>query len=436
MSGANDILQSRLQQIHPVQHIGRVVQAFGTSVRVSGLRARIGQRCLISDKATQRTLLADVVGLVGGEAVLFPLGSLQGIAIDSEVTVLEEQTEIGIGRAMLGKVLDGLGQVLGGGEEFVPELNVPLERDAPDPMSRRPIDQVFCTGVKAIDSVLTVGVGQRIGIFATAGGGKSTLLSMLARHSSADLIVIALIGERGREVREFIDQNLGSEGLRRSVLIVATSDRPAMERVKAAATATAIAEGFREQGLNVLLLVDSVTRYARALREIGLSVGEAPVRRGFPPSVFSELPKLFERAGNDAHGSITAFYTVLTEDDDAMDPISEETRSILDGHIVLSRSLAEKGHYPAIDVLPSISRLFPQLADEDHREAATRLRRLLSDYREVEFLLRVGEYEAGRDPEVDAAVERHPSILAFLQQSMSSPSDLQQTLTDLQGVVQ
>jgi len=245
-----------------------------------------------------------------------------------------------------------------------------------------------------------------------------------------------MIGERGREVREFIDQSLGVNGLKRSVLIVATSDRPAMERVKAASTATAIAEGFRDQGMNVLLLMDSVTRYARALREIGLSVGEPPVRRGFPPSVFAELPRLFERAGNDDKGSITAFYTVLTEDEDAMDPVAEETRSILDGHVVLSRALAEKGHYPAIDILASISRLFPQLADSEHQQAAARLRRLLASYKEVEFLLRVGEYEPGSDPDTDDAVTRYQALQAFLQQSIDTPTELETTLTNLQAVLQ
>jgi len=436
MNIATDELHARLQGITPVQHIGRVVQAFGTSVRVSGLRARIGQRCLITDKSSGRTLLADVMGLVAGEAILFPLGNLQGVAVDSQVSVLEEQTTVGVGIEMLGGVFNGLGQPLGNRPVSAPKQFVPLDRDAPDPLLRRPVNQILTTGITAIDALLSVGVGQRVGIFATAGGGKSTLLSMLAKHASADVIVIAMIGERGREVREFIDQSLGVDGLKRSVLIVATSDRPAMERVKAASTATAIAEGFRDQGLNVLLLMDSVTRYARALREIGLSVGEPPVRRGFPPSVFAELPRLFERAGNDDKGSITAFYTVLTEDEDAMDPVAEETRSILDGHVVLSRALAEKGHYPAIDILASISRLFPQLADSEHQQAAARLRRLLASYKEVEFLLRVGEYEPGSDPDTDDAVTRYQALQTFLQQSIDTPTELETTLTNLQAVLQ
>jgi len=427
---------ARLQAINTVRHVGRVVQAYGTSLRVSGLRARIGQRCEVRDRASQRTLLADVVGLVDGNAILFPLGSLSGVAIDSEVSVLGEQTTVQVGAEMLGGIFDGLGQPMG---QVRPSQNlrtVPLDRDAPDPLSRKPVEQIFSTGVRSIDALLTVGVGQRMGIFATAGAGKSTLLSMFARYASADVIVIAMIGERGREVREFIDRHLGPDGLKRSVVVVATSDRPAMERVKATSTATAIAEGFRDEGLNVLLLMDSVTRYARALREIGLSVGEVPVRRGYPPSVFAELPRLFERAGNDDKGSITAFYTILTEDEDATDPVAEEARSILDGHIVLSRELGEKGHYPAIDVLASKSRLFVELADAAQLEQATRVRRLLAGYRDIEFLLQVGEYKQGSDADADDAIARNAPINAFLQQRVDSPSTWAETCAELAGVLQ
>lgn len=429
-------VSARLQTINSVQHIGRVVEAYGTSLRVSGLRARIGQRCRITDRNSQQSLLADVVGLSGGDAILFPLGNLQGVAVDAEVSVVSEQTTVPFGDEMLGGVFDGLGQPLGLTQPTETSHIVPLDREAPDPLTRKPVDTIFTSGIRSIDALLTLGIGQRMGIFATAGGGKSTLLSMLARYANADVIVIALIGERGREVREFLDLSLGELGLARSVVVVATSDRPAMERVKAANTATAIAEGFRSQGRNVLLLMDSVTRYARALREIGLSIGEAPVRRGFPPSVFAELPKLFERTGNDSEGSITAFYTVLTEEEDAMDPVAEETRSILDGHIVLSRELGEKGHYPAIDVLASKSRLFNHLALASHEQAAIRMRQLVAKYRDVEFLLQVGEYQEGADADADDAIARMSAINAFLQQSVDAPSPLTETLSELTGVIQ
>ncbi len=434
VTGAGDWFPSRLRSIKTVSHVGRVVQAYGTSIRVTGLRARIGQRCVITDRNTHGQLLADVVGFADGHSILFPLGSLQGVVIDSEVRVLDEETTVPVGKSMLGGVFDGLGQPLGNTAQPTDAERYPLDSAAPDAMQRALIKDIFVTGVRAIDSMLTVGVGQRLGIFAMAGGGKSTLLAMLAKAAVADVIVIALIGERGREVREFIDHSLGPEGLARSVLVVATSDRPAMERVKAAHSATAIAEGFRAKGKRVLLLMDSVTRYARALREIGLSIGEPPVRRGFPPSVFAELPKLFERAGNDSHGSVTAFYTVLAEDEDGADPVAEETRSILDGHIILSRKLGERGHYPAIDTLASTSRLFTQLAEPVHQSAATHLRSLLAKHQDVEFLLQVGEYQQGSDALADEAIGKISAINDFLQQAADENSAPAETLQQLYGI--
>jgi ATP synthase in type III secretion protein N len=283
--------------------------------------------------------------------------------------------------------------------------------------------------------VLTVGVGQRVGVFASAGGGKSTLAGMLARTASADVNVIALVGERGREVREFLEDSLGDAGLKRSVVVVATAERPAMERLRAAHAATAIAEGFRDSGARVMLLMDSVTRFARALREVGLAIGEPAVRRGFPPSVFAELPRLFERAGNDQHGSITAFYTVLSEDEDGMDPVSEEVRSLLDGHIVLSRELAQSGHYPAIDVLASASRVFERVVGPAQRQCAMRLRALLAKHAEIRFLLQVGEYRAGSDELADQAIERWPALQTFLRQRADEAMALPQTLARLAEVV-
>jgi len=427
-------LASVLRDAKPLSYKGRVVEAVGTIVRVSGVRARIGQQCVITDLDTQHRIIADVVGLSNGQAILLPLGNLHGIAVDSEVMVLGEQSMVPCGEGLLGRVISGLCEPLDA--KPLPEnlSQQPLYADAPSPLTREPIKKVFSTGVRAIDSVLTTGIGQRVGIFAMAGGGKSTLLSMLARQAVADVIVIALIGERGREVREFIEQNLGELGLSRSILVVSTSDRPAVERVRAAYTAMAIAEHFRSEGKQVLLLMDSVTRFARALREIGLSVGEPAVRRGYPPSVFAELPKLFERSGNDDKGTITAFYTVLVEDEDGNDPIAEEVRSILDGHIVLSRKLAQAAHYPAIDVLGSASRVFNAITTPEHQRCANHLRALLAEYNKVEFLIQVGEYQQGADAFTDEAIQKHPHILRLLQQHADDAVSLDETADMLMEV--
>jgi type III secretion protein N (ATPase) len=409
---------------------GRVVQAFGTTLRVSGLSARIGQQCLIRDQRGHR-LQAEVVGFAHGDAILVPLSGLQGLASDAHVEVVNDAARVPYGPAMLGRVIDPNGQPLDGWPLPSGLPQAAMEGPSPNPMQRMPVHDVFETGVRAIDAALTVGVGQRVGVFATAGGGKSTLLGMLARQARSDVNVIALIGERGREVREFLEDSLGPHGLARSVVVVATSDRSSMERMRAAQAATAIAEGFRAQGMRVMLMMDSVTRYARALREIGLSVGEPAVRRGFPPSVFAELPRLFERAGNDARGSITAFYTVLAEDEDGGDPIAEEVRSILDGHIVLSRELGQAGHYPAIDVLASASRVFTKVAQADHRQHALHLRALMAKHAEIKFLLQVGEYKPGNDALADAAIEAWPAIEALLRQPPDHCAAIHDTLAQL-----
>ena len=417
-----------------LERLGRVVRASGTVVRATGLTAAIGQRCVIVSPDGSSELLADVVGVDDGELILFPFGPLHGVTNESVVRLLDQRRSVGFSEQMTGLVLDALGRPMNVDRPVRFRRFRPLDVPAPNPMSRRPIDTVFETGVKVIDALLTVGVGQRLGIFAMAGAGKSTLLSMLARHARADVVVIALIGERGREVREFIEHTIGEEGMRRSVVVVATSDRPAMERVMAAQAATAIAEGYRASGRHVLLLMDSVTRYARALREVGLSAGELPVRRGFTPSVFAELPRLFERVGNDARGAITAFYTVLAEDEEGSDPIAEETRGILDGHIVLSRELGESGHYPAIDPLASVSRLFNELVPERHRAAATELRQMLAKHRDTEFLVQIGEYQKGSDALADRAIERYPAIRRFLQQSSKEAVPIEKTLADLSAL--
>lgn len=426
-------LTERVARARPLAEHGRVVQAFGTTLRVSGLAARIGQQCLVSDGRGHR-LRAEVVGLARGDAILVPLGGLQDLASDAVVEVVADAPRMPCGAGLLGRVLDAFGEPLDGRPLPAGLAWQPLHAQAPNPLARQPVRQPFATGVRAIDGLLTVGTGQRLGIFATAGGGKSTLLGMLARQAQSEVNVIALVGERGREVREFIDDSLGPQGLARSVLVVATSERPAMERLRAAHAATAIAEGFRAQGRRVMLLMDSVTRTARALREIGLSVGEPAVRRGFPPSVFAELPRLFERAGNDAHGSITAFYAVLAEDEDGSDPVAEEVRSILDGHVVLSRELGQAGHYPAIDVLASASRVFGQVATRPQAEAALRLRALMAKHAEIRFLLQVGEYRAGSDELADRAIERWPAIEALLRQRPDEATPMADTLRRLAEV--
>ena len=431
-----------LRTLHATRTVveqGRVVQAGGTVLRATGLRARIGQQCRIFDATAPADgagpLLAEVIGFAGAEAILAPYGPLQGVAVGAAVQAMADEARVPCGPALLGRVIDPFGQPLDDRPLSGPGLqSTPLYANAPSPLRRRGVDTPLPTGVRAIDAALTVGEGQRIGIFAMAGGGKSTLLGMLARQARADVNVIALVGERGREVREFLDDSLGEDGLARSVVVVSTSDRPALERVRAAHAATAIAEGFRAEGKRVLLLVDSVTRFARGLRELGLSALEPPVRRGYPPSVFAEMPRLFERAGNDARGSITAFYTVLAEDDDNSDPVAEEVRSILDGHIVLSRKLAQAHHYPAIDVLGSASRVFTRVADGPHREAASKLRALLSRHAEIEFLLRVGEYQAGSDPLADQAIERLPALRALLTQHADEATDFAETIARLREV--
>ena len=433
--GTVEQLLAGLDRATTVERRGRVVEILGTTIRVTGITARIGDACEVIEPATGQVVPVEVVGIAGQATILTPLADIRGLSVDAEVIVRGGENRVVYGEALLGRVLDGRGRPIDGLGDLPAGLReVPLHAPAPAPMSRALIDSAMPTGVRAIDTLLTLGVGQRVGVFAAAGGGKSTLLGMLARFAEAEIIVIALIGERGREVREFIEDSLGEEGLKRSVVVCATSDRAAMERVRAAHHATAIAEGFRSEGRRVLLLMDSVTRFARALREIGLAAGEPAVRRGFPPSIFAELPRLFERAGNDERGSITAIYTVLIEDEEETDPVAEEVRSILDGHIILSRKLGAAGHYPAIDVLGSLSRLFPRLADAAHKAAATRVRALLAKHGEIEFLVQVGEYKAGADPLADQAIAAKPEIDALLKQDADRAEPFAASTMILRGV--
>lgn len=439
-AGAPDPLLSALGKVRRIERVGKVVEAYGTLIRATGLKAAIGELCELRNPPDGADpsfrLAAEVVGVSRQHAVLTPLGALDGVSPETEVYATGRQAWVRAGVGLLGRILDAHGEPIDGKGPIAvpggpPVVDVPIYAASPNPLARTLIDQPFATGVRAIDTVMTAGVGQRVGIFAVAGGGKSTLLGMLARGASADVNVIALVGERGREVNEFVHDNLGAEGLAKSVVVVATSDRPALERSRAAWVATAIAEHFRDRGQRVMLLVDSITRFARALRDVGLAVGEPPARRGFPPSVFSALPRLFERAGNNDKGSITAFYTVLMEGEDGDDPIVEEVRSILDGHIVLSRKLAAAYHYPAIDVLTSLSRTMPRVVDEAQLRAAGQLRKYLAKHQDIELLLQLGEYKKGADPEADIAIAKIEPIRKLLQQPSTELADHAQSVAAL-----
>jgi ATP synthase in type III secretion protein N len=420
--------------VSPVMHCGRVVQARGTLIHVAGIDARIGDLCQLH-LGGGRVQVAEVTGLSHEGAMLMPHGELDGLSLGARVVALNHGHRIEVGDALLGRVLNGFGKPIDGRGPFENTRMVPVHGAAPDPLSRQPVRDRFSTGVRAIDGLLTMGRGQRIGVFAPAGVGKSTLAGMVVRAAEVDVCVVALIGERGREVGEFVHQTLGESGMRRSVVVAATSDSSASERVNAGSVATAIAESFRERGQHVLLVMDSVTRLARALREIGLACGEPPTRRGFPPSVFAALPRLMERAGNAAVGSITALYTVLTEGEDEADPIAEEMRSILDGQIILTRAVAQTPLYPAIDVIPSLSRLMPAVATEKHIAAAQHLRALLARYKEIELLLQVGEYRAGNDHLADEAIKKLSRIRSFLAQDTRTPIDSSATVEQLIGLM-
>lgn len=413
---ANRPLLHALSRHDTLRRVGRVAEAHGTLVRVTGINAAIGELCVLENPENGLSLPAEVVGISGAQTLLTPLGPLEGISAATAVTATGRQASVAVGDELLGRIIDAHGDPLDDLGPLNARRRASVYAPSPNPLTRARIEQPLPTGVRAIDALLTIGTGQRTGIFSIAGGGKSTLLGMLARGASADVNVIVLVGERGREVNEFVQDNLGEAGLARSVVVVATSDRPALERSRVAYVGTAIAEYFRDQGKRVLLLMDSVTRFARALRDVGLAMGEPPVRRGFTPSVFSALPRLFERAGNNERGSITAFYSVLMEEEDGGDPIAEEVRSILDGHIFLSKKLSAANHYPAIDVLASASRLMPKVAATAHQHAAGEMRRLLAKYNEIELLLQLGEYRPGSDRDADAAIEKLPAMRDLLRQ--------------------
>lgn len=419
-------------ELAPTQRrYGRLVAVGETLLKAVMPWVRLGEICTI----LPQQILAEVIGVQGELALLSPFDSAQGLACGQWVRSSGDQYTIELDDSLLGMMVDGLGRPLSGALKHV-DRRRPLYAAPPEPMSRSLIEQPMPLGVRALDGVLTCGVGQRVGIFAAAGSGKSTLLSMLCDGAQADVTVLALVGERGREVREFTEEVLSAQARARSVIVVATSERPALERLKASWTATTIAEYFRDKGLNVLLMVDSLTRYARAAREVGLAAGEPPVSGGFPPSMFAQLPRLLERAGPAPTVSITAIYTVLVEGDNHNEPVADEVRSLIDGHIVLSRRLAESHHYPAIDVSASVSRVMHRVTTPRHRELAGKLRRMMSLYREIELLVRVGEYQPGQDEESDEALRRWPAIRAFLCQATDHYSDYEQTLNLLQQVVE
>lgn len=425
--------RERVAGIHTLQHRGRVVQVIGLTIEAEGITPQLGELCWIH--GADAPIAAEVVGFRRSHTLLMPLGDMAGVQPGSPVVATRSLFKAPVGPSLLGRVLDGLGNPIDGAGPLFPEAHVPLNHNAPPPLERQPIRTPLATGVRAIDGLLTVGKGQRMGIFAGSGVGKSSLLGMIARNTSADVNVIALIGERGREVRDFIEESLGPEGLARSVIVVSTSDVAPLIRIKGAWVATAIAEYFRdEMGLDVNFMMDSVTRFAMAQREVGLAVGEPPAMKAYPPSVFTMLPRLMERTGAGARGAITAFYTVLVEGDDFNEPISDTVRGILDGHMILSRELAAENHYPAIDILHSASRLMPQITSPAHQAAAGQLREALAVYEDAKDLINIGAYAPGSNARIDRALLLLPEIRAFLRQDAHTPTPFPQTLARLQEI--
>ena len=414
---------------------GRVNELTGLIIKASVPGVRVGELCLIESHHREKAVKAEVIGFKGSQVMLMPLGDPVGIGPDSQVIPTGRTFTIRVGDPLLGHVLNGLGEPLDMDMETYESLDLeayPVNADPPDPLKRRRILNSISIGLRPIDGLLTVGEGQRIGLFAAAGVGKSTTLGMIARNTAAEINIICLIGERGREVRDFIEESLGDDGLKKSIVVVATSDRPSLVRLKSAFVATAFAEYFRDKGKKVMLMMDSTTRFARAQREVGLAAGEPPARQGYPPSVFYMLPKLLERTGNSDKGSITAFYTVLVAGDDMTEPVADEVKSILDGHIILSRDLAARNHYPAIDILRSVSRVMTGIVTQEHRDAAGALRSLLATYEKQRDLILIGAYKKGSDDRVDKAIDMIDQINAFLKQGLYEKCDLQETVARLQ----
>jgi len=423
---------STIKEIDTYKRFGRVKRVVGIMIESQGPASSIGDVCYIyPNHQMSKKIIAEVVGFKEDTVILMPFTSISDIGPGCLVESTSKPLQIKVGPALVGKILNSLGLPLD--DSILPRsmLSYPTEQEPPNPLKRRPIDEPLQVGVKVIDSMLTIGKGQRVGIFAGSGVGKSTLLGMIARNTEADINVIALIGERGREVRDFIERDLGEEGLKKSVIIAATSDQPALMRIKGAYTATAIAEYFRDRGLNVMLMMDSVTRIAMAQREVGLAVGEPPATKGYTPSVFAMLPKLLERTGTNEKGTITAFYTVLVDGDDMNEPIADAVRGILDGHIVLDRALANKGQYPAINVLKSISRLSNHLSTEQHLKASEKIRELLNTYTQSEDLINIGAYKKGSSREIDEAIQMYPKIVQFIRQKVDETFTMEESIESI-----
>ena len=415
--------------------IGKVVQIVGLVIQCNGPNVSMGELCYVQSHFDGvEPLPAEVVGFREGYVLLMPLGETKGIGPGCQVVSAQKVLQVKVGPELLGRVIDGLGNPIDGKGPILCKSEYPIQADPPAPLDRPVIKGSLYVGVRAIDGLITMGQGQRIGIMAGSGVGKSTLLSMIARNTEADISVIALVGERGREVKEFIERDLGEEGLKRSVVVVATSDKPALVRIKGALTATAIAEYFRDQGRKVILMMDSVTRFAMAQREVGLTVGEPPATRGYTPSVFALLPRLLERAGTSARGSITGIYTVLVDGDDMNEPIADAVRSILDGHIVLSRNIAAQNHFPAIDVLASVSRVMSAVVPKEHMEANRKLRALMAVYKEAEDLIHIGAYVKGSSQKIDEAIQKIDAINDFLCQGVFEVQGFEETIQRLEGI--
>ncbi len=421
----------RLENFDLIKVNGRVTQVIGIVIESIGPSASLGEVCTIKSKNDETICLAEVVGFKNNLVLSMTLGDINKISPGSEIVATGKTFSIPVGKKLLGRVIDGLGHPIDGKGWIEAEEMRTIYNQPPGPLERQRIVQPIATGIRAIDSLLTCGKGQRIGIFAGSGVGKSTLMGMIARHTNADVNVIALVGERGREVRDFIEKELGETGLSRSVIVVATSDKPPLIRVKAAFVATAIAEYFRDQGFDVMFMMDSLTRVAMAQREVGLAIGEPPTTKGYTPSVFTLLPKLVERAGTSSKGSITAFYTVLVEGDDLNEPIADAARSILDGHIVLSRKLANMGHYPAIEPLESVSRLMPDIVTVEHKKSAEKIIDILATYREAEDLINIGAYVRGSNPKIDKALQMIEKIREFLRQDMKEKAEFNDSVNRL-----
>lgn len=405
-----------LNNLDSIKYYGKVSQVVGLTIESNGPTVCIGELCNIYSARSKDAIKAEVVGFKGCKVLLMPLGNMDGIGPGSIVVANGKSLDVGVGPGLIGRIIDGMGNPIDGKGPIICEKRYPVNNQPPHPLNRKRIREPMQLGVKAIDGLLTVGKGQRVGIFSGSGVGKSTVIGMIARNTRADVNVIALIGERGREVREFIEKDLGEEGLSRSVVVVATSDQPALVRLKGALLATAVAEYFRDEGNDVLLLMDSLTRFAMAQREIGLAVGEPPVSRGYTPSVFAILPKLLERAGNSDVGSITGLYTVLVDGDDMTEPVTDTARGILDGHIVLSRALANKNQYPAVDVLASVSRVMGDVISKEHRDCANEIKKTMAVYREVEDLINIGAYARGSNEKIDYAISVIDKIVSFIIQ--------------------